>query len=94
MPNVSLGTIYRNLRILEETGDILELNFGNTVNRFDGRTDDHYHFLCEKCGCIHDVEKCESVDLDSSFARQTGYTIHAHRLEFRGFCRSCASGIS
>lgn len=89
VPNISLGTVYRNLHILRVAGEILELNYGNSLSRFDFRTDEHYHFLCDKCGCVRDVEKCEGLDLNSAFARAASLDIREHRLEFHGLCLDC-----
>ena len=50
VPRISKGTVYRNLRILCDRGDISELDLSGTVSRFDGRQECHYHFRCERCG--------------------------------------------
>lgn len=88
MPTISLGTIYRNLRLLKERGEILELDFGD-CSRFDGRPNNHYHFKCEKCGHILDVGLPLHKDLDQEVAEKTGFVIWYHRLEFRGLCKVC-----
>ncbi|MBI3600601.1 MAG: transcriptional repressor, partial [Nitrospinae bacterium] len=49
IPGISLGTVYRNLKILKEDGTISELSFANTFCRYDGNAEPHYHFTCEKC---------------------------------------------
>ena len=54
MPNISLGTVYRNLKTLTEMGEILELSYGSTYSRFDGNAKMHYHFVCEHCGKVYD----------------------------------------
>ena len=51
-PSISLGTIYRNLTLLAQDGEISRLNLGDGVDRFDGDTSPHYHLLCEKCGGV------------------------------------------
>ena len=54
-PNISLGTVYRNLSLLSETGQILKLNMRDSADRFDGRITPHDHFVCERCHCVEDI---------------------------------------
>ena len=89
IPNISLGTVYRNLRLLCETGEILELDLCGTLSRFDSRQDNHYHFRCENCGRVFDVEEPVDEEMDRRIARRTGFRISCHRLEFRGLCQQC-----
>lgn len=60
-PNVSLGTVYRNLALLAENGEILKISTGVGPDRFDGCIDPHYHFFCTECGAVYDL-KMESID--------------------------------
>src|SRR5258708_1361330 len=53
-PNLSLGTVYRNLRIMCESGLIRELKNGSSFSRYDARTEEHYHLVCRACGSIQD----------------------------------------
>jgi len=89
IPNISLGTVYRNLRLLAESGEILELDMCGSLSRFDARHDNHYHFRCKKCGGVFDVDEQVNKDMDKKVARVTGFTIFYHRLEFRGLCLDC-----
>ncbi len=82
IPNVSKGTVYRNLKILRETGEISELNL-------NGKQDNHYHFRCEKCGRVFDVDEPVNNELDKRVAQRTGFKISYHQLEFRGLCKDC-----
>ena len=88
-PALSLGTVYRNLRILQEQGEITHLDFGSTFDRFDGRVEPHYHFICEGCGKIIDVMGPSLKDIESSFGEKIGGKILRHRLEFFGICSEC-----
>jgi len=56
IPNISLGTVYRNLNVLSEMGKIMTLDYGSSYSRFDGNPRNHYHFKCEKCEKVFDVE--------------------------------------
>lgn len=89
IPNISLGTVYRNLRLLCKTGEIVELELCGNLSRFDARRDNHYHFRCEICGSVFDVDEPVDVDIDRRVAQITGFKISYHRLEFRGLCLEC-----
>ena len=89
IPNISLGTVYRNLRLLCQSREILELDLCGNLSRFDARQDDHYHFRCEKCGQVFDVDEPVDKKIDGRIARKTGFVIIYHKLEFRGVCREC-----
>lgn len=54
-PDLSMGTVYRNLGILLEQGLIKRIDFGSTFDRFDANIAPHYHFICEECGTIVDL---------------------------------------
>ena len=89
MPNISLGTVYRNLRLLCQSGEIAELDLCGNLSRFDARQDDHYHFRCEKCGSVFDIDEPVDREIDDRIARKTGFSVTYHKLEFRGLCREC-----
>ena len=92
IPNISLGTVYRNLKLLKRQGEILELDFA-TISRFNGNTQNHYHFRCERCERIFDVEGPVDTESDKQIAQQTGFKVYYHRLEFRGLCQDCSPEI-
>lgn len=54
-PNISLGTVYRNLNLLSDMGEIIKIPTPDGADRFDGRTVPHYHFFCTECGCMKDM---------------------------------------
>lgn len=89
-PNLSLGTVYRNLTLLSDTGEINRLRLGDGVDHFDGNTMPHYHFICEKCGRVMDLEAKgldAFVDLaDSDFSGR----IKGHVTYFYGECPDCS----
>jgi Fe2+ or Zn2+ uptake regulation protein len=88
-PKLSLGTVYRNLNILKEQGEILELSFGSTFDRFDGNPRHHYHFICEDCGKVFDVAMPTENRLNQKAQSNSPFKINSHRLEFFGFCQNC-----
>lgn len=89
IPDISLGTIYRNLRLLTEQGEIQELNWGSTYSRFDGYPEDHYHFNCEQCGQVRDVHMPLQVQLEKQVESGQDWEVRGHRLEFFGLCPRC-----
>lgn len=89
IPNISLGTVYRNLGILKEMGEIMELDFGSTFSRYDGNPANHYHFSCVQCGCVYDLEIDPLTSLEKDVEKHSGHRIHHHRLEFYGVCKNC-----
>ena len=89
IPNISKGTVYRNLRILRDMGVISELNLSGTVSRYEGSKESHYHFRCEKCGRVFDLDEPVNNEMDARVARRTGFKVSYHQLEFRGLCRDC-----
>jgi len=91
IPNISLGTVYRNLKSLKQEDKILELKLNGSQSRFDARTDNHSHFRCEQCGRIFDVDEPMGIESDKRVARKTGFKISNHMLEFRGLCKDCQS---
>ena len=55
-PNISLGTVYRNLSLLTKLGEIRKLSTGIGPDRFDGNISPHYHIFCTECGNVLDLE--------------------------------------
>lgn len=87
-PKVSRGTVYRNLNLLEETGDIISIEAPGG-NRFDRRCDPHAHVICCSCGAVRDAMIEHDYALDGMVERQTGYTVTRHETLFYGICPSC-----
>jgi Fur family peroxide stress response transcriptional regulator len=94
IPNISKGTVYRNLKVLQELGQIRELNLNGTTSRFEVAHSNHYHFRCEDCGKVLDLDAPIYKELDRQVAERTGLKILYHQLEFRGLCHDCQSSIS
>ncbi|MBI2469486.1 MAG: transcriptional repressor [Candidatus Rokubacteria bacterium] len=91
LPRVSLGTVYRNLRILARQGLLAEIQQGPSA-RFDARVGRHHHFTCSGCGRIFDLDEPVDPRLDARVAARTGFRVSHHRVEFYGLCRTCARG--
>lgn len=91
LPDISLGTVYRNLRVLTENQVIQELNYGSTHSRYDGNPEEHYHFACTQCQRIFDVPIEVLPDINRKVETETGWQVEMHRMEFYGLCRDCRS---
>jgi Fe2+ or Zn2+ uptake regulation protein len=90
IPRVSLGTVYRNLRLLARHGLLAEIAGGPTL-RFDARVERHHHFTCSACGHIFDLDEPVDNRLDDRVATRTGFRVSHHRIEFYGECGRCAA---
>lgn len=89
LPRVSLGTVYRNLEVLAEDGEILRLDESSGQRRYDRTTKNHCHVRCQRCGRVDDVGTEGSLLNDEPQALETDYEITGMRLSFTGICPSC-----
>lgn len=88
-PNISLGTVYRNLTLLADIGEIQRLRLGDGVDHFDADISKHYHFICGHCGKVIDLEM-EDIDLVMGIAGQRFKgSITSHTTYFSGLCEDC-----
>lgn len=88
-PNISLGTVYRNLCKLAYDGQILRIKMANTKDRFDGNTNHHYHAKCVKCGKIIDIFIDYLSYIDSDVEKKTDIKILSHDIIFNTICKDC-----
>jgi Fe2+ or Zn2+ uptake regulation protein len=89
IPNISMGTVYRNLKSLAEAGEIYQLELAGSTSRFDGNMDNHYHFRCKKCGDMYDLDEPVERSIEKRIAQKTGFKITQQRLELLGLCTKC-----
>jgi len=88
-PNISLGTVYRNLSLLSDRDEILKISTGDGPDRFDGNTQPHYHFACRNCHQVLDLEM-ESIDhIEKTAAKNFNGNIETHITHFYGLCPTC-----
>lgn len=88
-PNISLGTVYRNLNLLAARGEILRISTGNGPDRYDGNTLLHYHFICTECGQVLDLDMEPQMHLNAVAAERFEGTITDHATQFFGLCPKC-----
>ena len=88
-PNISLGTVYRNLSLLADLGEIQKISTENGPDRFDGNPKPHYHFFCTNCNSVLDL-KMKNIDLINVIAAEefSGF-IEGHITRFYGLCPEC-----
>lgn len=88
-PNISLGTVYRNLALLTDLGEIQKLSCGDGVDRFDGHTKPHYHVICTKCHKVSDLDMNYAAELDEAASHRFKGKILEHTCNFYGICEDC-----
>jgi len=91
LPRIGLGTVYRNLELMAESGIILKLEVGGTQKRFDATTDLHYHIRCVECGEVADIDLEVQHQINEVAAQNTSYQVLSHHIEFLGTCEQCSS---
>lgn len=91
LPNISLGTVYRNLTLLSETGSLLRLRVGDGVDHFDATTTPHYHFICHGCGKVIDLDMESLEEMNAEACRNFKGTIKGHVAYFYGDCEECSA---
>ena len=89
-PTMSLATVYKTLALLKQEGEVLELQFSDLGNRYDGNKPyPHPHVICTGCGDIVDPSFLDLDDITKKMTDDTGFKIVAHRLDFYGICPEC-----
>ncbi len=91
IPNISVGTVYRNLRFLRDHGLLKEFVI-NKVTHFEARVDSHVHFVCEECHGIEDVEDAKDIQMIREMqmiAEKSKFYIRSENYEIKGICKHC-----
>jgi Fur family peroxide stress response transcriptional regulator len=91
-PDISLATVYRNLTLFKQQGLIQSLGTVNGIERFDGNTQPHVHFICGSCDSVLDLPELDPPEsLRSAAAKATGGEVSGCQLIFTGTCQDCLS---
>ena len=90
-PRISLGTVYRNLNLLADLGQISRIRCEEGMEHFDCDTCDHYHFVCRSCGKILDLPMDIITDLDARAESAGVGSVETHSLLFYGRCSACGT---
>ncbi len=88
-PELSLGTVYRNLSVLTDMGLIIKISSGLESEHYDGNTENHYHFICTGCNNVFDIDIPYFDNIVSDAQKKTKHEIHNHELVFSGLCKDC-----
>ena len=89
LPDISLATVYKALEAFVEAGVSRKLAVGGGPARYDGRTDDHDHVRCLKCGAVRDVVGSHDSELIRGLHSEDGFEVLDYRLELIGYCPRC-----
>ncbi len=93
-PDLSLGTVYRNLAMFKNSGMIASVGVINGEERFDFNTKPHAHFVCKNCKCVLDLDDFNiDKQLDYTIAEQYGLDVDYHNIVFYGRCARCKSAM-
>ena len=88
-PHISRATVYRNLNLLAELGEIRKLEIPGAADRFDHRCHDHCHVRCETCGRVFDVDMEYVAGLEQNIRDAHGFAFTGYDILFRGICPEC-----
>ena len=89
LPRISLGTVYRNLEVLSELGEIQILELSGSLKRFDWDPNKHYHIRCTRCDRVENAPLAPMNQLENKLYQATVFEIVGHNLEFIGLCPEC-----
>lgn len=87
--SISKGTVYRNLNLLSELGEIRKLKMPFGPDHYDFNMDGHYHFICRNCCKVVDANIPYNEGLNEAKAELPGFTTEWHRLILVGLCDEC-----
>lgn len=90
IPNISLGTVYRNLGQLQDEGLVTVVETGDKKVHYDGNLEKHIHFVCRKCGVITDIF-CKN-EVPKVF-ENSGYLVESQKTVYYGICKDCRDNI-
>ena len=90
IPNLSLGTVYRNLKLLEDLGKVRRVASFQGTERYDAICGDHVHFLCCRCGRLQDVQHTDTDAIRAVLPLEDGYQFTKLDLTITGICPNCA----
>jgi len=88
-PQISLGTVYRNLNLLVEQEILQKISVPGGRDRFDANITEHYHIICERCGAVFDIDFDPLRELDEKIWEETGIKVTSHQLIVHGICQKC-----
>ena len=88
-PDISRGTVYRNLNLLSDMNEIRKVEMPSGADRYDHQRHKHYHIGCVKCGRVFDVDMEFLADLEERVKDTQGFEFIGHDIVFKGICPEC-----
>lgn len=88
-PNIGKGTVYRNLSLLADEGEVLRVEIPDGPDRFDFTLRRHYHIRCIKCGCVSDADMDVISDMPKRINNDNGWQFLDYDILFKGICPDC-----
>ena len=89
IPDLSLGTVYRNLNLLAEQGTINRIPVPGGADRYDRNNDGHQHVICRCCGKVVDWPLPKMEEIDNYLREKTGFAVERHDFLAWGLCKDC-----
>lgn len=90
LPSIAIGTVYRNLSLMVEDGDIMKVELINAPDCYDKNVVPHHHMICEKCGRAEDIE---IENLKPLIEKESGMKIISYDLNVHYICPNCSKSI-
>ena len=87
--NIGIATVYRNLKVMSDTGKIKKISGLEDSEHFDHNTHNHYHFICNCCKKVYDIDADVAPEILKSVEQKTGFVISHHDIVFHGICKDC-----
>lgn len=91
IPDLSLGTVYRNLVQFREDGMVMSVGVVGGEERFDGNVEPHQHFVCERCGSVIDIPALQGVEREIEALLKMGHRVDYRKTIFYGLCGHCVA---
>ena len=92
-PNISLGTVYRNLGLLVEQGELNKFSTNDGLLHFDPDVSGHDHFVCRKCGCVMDMQLSDAFDPKEHVSSHFEGSVDSCQIIFYGLCGKCSNTV-
>lgn len=89
IPDISLGTVYRNLEVLSGAGLIQRLDPGTGQKKYDGNTDPHHHMVCDVCGSVEDVPDDINLEISYDSSAVKEFSVKGYIFYLKGICLEC-----
>ena len=93
-PQISRTTVYRNLNKLVDLGELARVKVSGSADRFDHNLTPHYHFICNECGDLCDLDLPYIEEINNMCQGLGGRQINAHQIMFDGICKECLEKVN